>query len=136
MSWLADYPLDRARALAIVDELDDKDKKRYHWAVFQNKRLLSFLTRGDIQHFLYADDYFPYETLELLDSEPDFRTFLSKPFARQYNLVLPRAIEQQLLPVVEVLFDGRRWVDPEDEDICFEGAFKRIDDLVELLTPV
>jgi len=133
VSWLDDYPLDRAHALAIVDELDDKAKKRYHWAVFQNKRLLSFLTRGDIRHFLYADDYFPHETLELLDSEPDFRGFLSKPFSRQYNLVLTRAIERRLLPVIEVLFDGRRWVKPEDNDICFEGAFKRIGDLVELM---
>jgi len=133
VSWLADYPLDMSRALARVDELDDKAKKRYHWAVFQNKRLLGFLTQGDIRHFLYADDYFPHETLELLDEEPEFRAFLSKPFARQYNLVLTRAIERRLLPVVEVLFDGRRWVEPADEDICFEGAFKRIGDLVELM---
>ena len=33
--------------------------------------------------------------------------------------------------MVEVLFDGRRWVEPEDEDLCFEGAFKRIGDFVE-----
>jgi len=133
VSWLDDYPLDMSRALAIVDELDDKAKKRYHWAIFQNKRLLGFLTRGDIRHFLYLDDYFPHETLELLDEQPGFRAFLSKPFARQYNLVLTRAIERRLLPVVEVLFDGRRWVEAEDEDICFEGAFKRIGDLVELM---
>ncbi len=131
VGWLDDYPLDKSRALAIVDELDDNDKKRCHWAIFQNKHLLDFLTRGDIRHFLYADDYFPHETLELLDGEPEFRVFLSKPFARQYNLVLTRAIDRRLLPVVEVLFDGRRWVEPEDEDICLEGAFKRIRALVE-----
>ena len=130
VSWLADYPLDRARVLAIVDELDDTAKKRYHWAVFQNKRLLDFLTRGDIRHFLYADDYFPHETLELLDEEPEFRAFLSKPFARQYNLLLTSAIKQRLLPVVEVLFDGRCWVEPEDKDICFEGTLKRVQALV------
>jgi tetratricopeptide (TPR) repeat protein len=131
VSWLGDYPLDKSRALAMEDELYDETKRRYHWAVFQNKSLLGFLTHGDIEHFLYSDDYFPQETLELLDEEPEFRTFLSKPFARQYNLVLTRAIDRRLLPVVEVLFDGRRWVEPKDEDICFEGAFKRIGDLVE-----
>ena len=131
VSCLADYPLDMARASAIVDELYDKDKKRYHWAIFQNKRLLSFLTRGDIRHFLYEDDYFPQETLELLDEEPEFRSFLSKPFARQYNLVLTRAIERRLLPVVEVLFDGRCWVEREDVDLCFEGTLKRVQALAE-----
>ena len=133
VSWLDDYPLDKARALAAENELYDDAKRRYHRAVFLNKRLLGFLTRGDIRHFLYADDYFPQETLELLDEEPDFRAFLSKPFARQYNLVLTRSIDRRLLTVVEVLFDGRRWVESEDEDICFEGASKRIGDLVELM---
>ncbi|MCX7428994.1 MAG: hypothetical protein NTW96_25630 [Planctomycetia bacterium] len=130
--WLDDYSLDRSRAITIVDQLDDEAKRRYHWAVFQNKHLLGFLTRGDIRHFLYSDDYFPRDTLELLDQEPGFRAFLSKPFARQYNFVLTRAIERRLLPVVEALFDGRRWVNREDDDICFEGAYKHIGELVEL----
>lgn len=133
VSWLGDHSLDKGRALAIEDELFDETKRRYHWAVFQNKQLLGFMTRGDIRHFLYSDDYFPLDTLELLDEEPEFRTFLSKPFSGQYNLVLTRAIERRLLPVVEVLFDGRRWVDPEYDDTCFDGAFKRIGELVELM---
>lgn len=131
VGWLNDYPLDKSRALAMMDELDDTDQRRYHWAVFLNKRLLDFMTRGDIRHFLYSDYYFPHETLGLLDEEPDFRAFLSKPFARQYNFVLTRAIERRLLPVVEVMFDGRRWVEPEDEDICFEGTLQRVHMLVE-----
>lgn len=133
VSWLDDYPLDKSRALAMEDELHDETKRGYHWAVFRNKRLLRFLTRGDVGHFLYSDDYFPGETLELLDEEPEFRAFLSKPFARQYNVALTRAIERRLLPVVEVLFDGRRWVEPEDEDVCFEGAYKRVADMVEAM---
>jgi hypothetical protein len=131
VTWLEDYPLDTSRALAMEDELLDEAKLRYHRAVFRNKPLLRFLTRGDIGHFLYSDEYFPRETLELLDTEPAFRVFLSKAFACQYNVVLARAIERRLLPVVEVLFDGRRWVELKDEDVCFEGAYKRISELVE-----
>jgi tetratricopeptide (TPR) repeat protein len=133
VAWLDNCPLDKSRALAIEDELHDETKRRYHCAVFLNKPLLGFLTRGDLQHFLHSDDYFPDDTLELLDGEPEFRAFLSKRFAQQYNLVLTRAIERRLLPVVEVLFDGRRWVKPEDEDICFHGAYERIDGLVETM---
>jgi tetratricopeptide repeat protein len=133
VSWLGDCTLDQSRALALVDELDNEDKRRYHWAVFQNKRLLRFLTHGDIEHFFFADDYFPQETLNLLDEEAAFRSFLSQPFARQYNLVLTRAIERRVLPVIEALFDGRRWVNAEDEDVCFEGAAKRVGDLVEVM---
>lgn len=133
VGWLGDYSLDLSRALAVVDELDDEAKRRYHVAIFRNKPLLNFLTRGDIRHFLYSDEYFPQTTLDLLDKEPEFLTFLSKPFARQYNFILTRAIERRLLPVVEVLFDGRRWIEPKDVDTCFEGAFDRISKMVELL---
>ena len=131
VGWLGDYSLDKARALAVVDELDDEAKRRYHVAVYRNERLLRFLTRGDIRHFLYSDAYIPCDTEELLHREPGFRTFLSKPFASQYNRVLTRAIRGRLLPVVEVLFDGRRWVEPEDEARCFEGAFQCVDELVK-----
>ncbi|HRV09547.1 MAG TPA: tetratricopeptide repeat protein, partial [Acidobacteriota bacterium] len=131
VSWLDDCPLEKSRVMAVVDEIDDETVRYCHWAVFENKPLLQFLTRGDIGHFLYADDYFPRDTLELLDYDPVFRTFLSRPFAKQYNLVLTRAIERRLLSVVEALFDGRRWVEPEDEDVCFEGANRHIGELVE-----
>ena len=133
VGWLADYALDRSRALALEDELHDEAKRRYHGAVYQNKHLLNFLTRGDVRHFCYSDGYFPCDTEEALYREPGFRAFVSRPFARQYNRVLTRAIERRLLPLVEVLFDGRRWVESKDEDLCFDGAFKRVADLVELM---
>lgn len=133
VSWLDDYALDKSRALALEDEILNESKRHFHSAVFENMPLLRFLTRGDIEHFLYSDDYFPQRSLELLDEEPEFRAFLSKPFANQYNLVLSRAIEQRALAVIEALFDGRRWVNQEDEDICFGGAYKRVGDLVQLM---
>lgn len=133
ISWLGNHSLDKSRALALENELYDNHKCLYHRAISQNRRLLRFLTRGDIDHFLYADDYFPKETLEYLEKDQGFSNFLSKPFAQQYNLLLSRALERKLLPVVEVLFDGRRWVLPEDDDVCFEGANKQVNYLVNLL---
>ena len=130
VEWLENQEVDRARALALEDDLYDKEKRRFHWSVFENKQLLRFLTRGDVEHFLYSEDYFPQTLLKHLDEEPEFRNFLTKPFARQYNLLLTRAIERQASAVVEVLFDGRRWVEQVDEDICFEGASKRVNDFV------
>jgi len=133
VSWFGDHSLDKSRALALENELYDNHKRLYHRAIFQNSRLLRFLTSGDIDHFLYTDDYFPKETIELLEKEPAFLSFLSKPFAQQYNLLLSRALERKMLSVLEVLFDGRRWVLPEDDDVCFEGANKQVNYLVNLL---
>ncbi len=133
VSWLENCHIDRSRALEAEDALHDTTLREYHCEVFRNTPLLRFLTRGDVGHFLYSDDYFPERTLERTEEDEDFLGFLSAPFARQYNLLLTRAIERKLLPVVEVLFDGRRWVRSEDEDVCFEGAFKRVGAMVELM---
>jgi len=131
VEWLENHEIDKSRALPLENELLDMEKRRFHWTIFDNQRLLRFLTRGEIEHFLYSDDYFPQKLLELLDEEAEFRRFISKPFARQYNFVLTRAIQRRALAVVESLFDGRRWVEPEDDDICFDGAYKQIKMLVE-----
>ena len=131
VTWLENHALDKSRALTLEDELHDDIKREHHWAVFQNKPLLRFLTRGDIEHFLFSDDYFPRETLERLEDDPHFLPFLSKPFARQYNFVLTRAIENRLLSVIEALFDGRRWVEAGDDDVCFQGAYRHCKMLVE-----
>ncbi|MBK9515559.1 MAG: hypothetical protein IPO05_18570 [Flavobacteriales bacterium] len=72
-------------------------------------------------------------TLALLDEDEGFRAFLSKPFAAQYNALLTRAIDKRAMAVVEVLFDGRRWVEVEDLDKCLTGAYKRAGQLVEIM---
>jgi len=133
VSWLDEQPLDKSRVLAIEEELDDPDKQEYHRLIFQNEPLLRFLTHGDIRHFLYSDDYFPEEALDLLDEDEGFRAFLSKPFAAQYNAVLSRAIDKKSLAVVEVLFDGRRWVEDADLEQCLAGAFKKVGHQVEII---
>jgi tetratricopeptide (TPR) repeat protein len=145
------FIFDKSRVIELCDELHDDDRSGYHWRVFRNPSLLRFLTRRDIRHFLYRfDDYITtrssskaqgYDSehgilglLDELDSEwSGFREWLSEPFARQYNLVLSRALERRALPVIESLFDGRRWVSRAHEDICFSGAHRHIERLIEPL---
>lgn len=133
ISWLDDYIIDRSRAVVIDDDLHNERFRQYHAAIFKNSKLLRFLTRGELEHFLYSDDYFPQSTIELMEADPGFREFISEPFARQYDLLLSRALDRKLLDAIEALFDGRRWVLPEHDDLCFQGANKRISNLVDLL---
>jgi len=123
--------IDKSRAIGVCEELNDESLKLHHWLVFSTDYLLGFLTRGDIRHFLSLDDYKPLDLLEELDSEwSGFREWLSKPFARQYDLVLTRALQNKRLPLVESLFDGRRWILREDEGQCFQGARRQVDQLL------
>lgn len=136
VSWLDDYAIDISRAVVIDDDLRNDQLRCYHAAIFDNRPLLRFLTRGELDHFLYSDDYFPKSTIELLEAEPAFLQFISKPFAQQYDLLLSRALDRKLLDAIEVLFDGRRWVLPQHDDICFQGANKRISNMLELLQQI
>jgi tetratricopeptide (TPR) repeat protein len=125
VSWLDNTVVDQSRAIGLCDELNDDEKREFHWQVFQDKNLLKFITRGEIKHFLHDPTQSPLDTLDALDAEfYGFREWLSEPFARQYNLVLGKALEScgTTTAIVECLFDGRRWVLPEHDDICFEKA--------------
>jgi hypothetical protein len=60
----------------------------------------------------------------------DFAPWLSKKFAPQYDMVLTEALQRKDIACIECLLDGRRWVVPEDEDKCFEGAYRQVEKLV------
>lgn len=102
VSWLNDFHLDRSKAINIDEDLHHPQKRLFHSKIFRNTQLLRFLTLGELDHFFYSTDSAIIETLKFLDREPDFRRFVSKPFARQYNTILGRAIEKRILPVIEV----------------------------------
>jgi tetratricopeptide (TPR) repeat protein len=131
IDYLDGLTLDRSRAIGICEELNDESLKEYHWLVFTEPYLLGFLTRGEIRHFLCLDGYKPLELLDELDSEwSGFREWLSLPFARQYDLVLTRALQRKCVSLVESLFDGRRWILREHEERCFEGGKRQVEQLL------
>ncbi len=127
---LGGYAIDKSRALGLCDELIDDTTKKFHWIVFQDKRLCDFLHTGDIALFTYDENYFPIATLNALD-EPAFLSWLGAVFARQYELVLSRALDQGNLARIGVLLNGRRYIAQQDEDLCFAGASRFIDRRME-----
>lgn len=132
--YVDNLSVDKSRALEICGDLNDETFKRYHWLVFKEPHLLSFLSRGDIHHFLCLKDYKPLHLLDEIDNEgSDFKKWLSPIFAKQYELVLTRALKNRCVPLIESLFDGRRWVLAEHEEICFGGAKRQIDSLLDPL---
>jgi tetratricopeptide (TPR) repeat protein len=127
---LGRYTIDKSRALSLCDELLDDTKKKFHWIVFQDKRLCNFLHTGDIALFTYDDNYFPAPTLDALD-EPAFLNWLSTAFSSQYDLVLSRVLDQSNLAWVGALLGGRRYIGQQEDDLCFAGARRLIDRRME-----
>lgn len=129
--YMEGLKIDKSRAIGICEELNDDNLKEKHWLVFSEPCLLDFLTRGSVRHFLCLDDYKPLKLLEELDDEwSGFRGWLSLPFARQYDLVLTRALQRRNTALIESLFDGRRWILREHEELCFEGGRRQVEHLL------
>lgn len=132
LSWMPGVAIDKSRAIGICDELSDETKSYYHWLIFSNKSLLSFLETGHHEHFLVSGES-PLETIQALEDDEDFREWISEPFVKQYDLVLSKAIEKKNLILIECLLDGRRWIASHYTDRCFESARRQVERLIEPL---
>lgn len=138
--------LSRDDIVRLADELKDENTRGYHASIYQNPTFHNFLRQGDLDHFLYSEEYYPKATLEYLDANPEFREFLAKPFGEQYSSILCAVVDQffdrfdsllsssdeyfqhsNVLAILEILFDGRRWVNEKEEEGCFYDAYNRID---------
>lgn len=134
VSWLPGLRIDRSRAIHVADKLLNDREAKWHWAVFNCKPLLNFLTRGDIRHFLADESYSPLVALLAIEEDPaGFESVIGEALAAQFNASLTAAINAWDSDVVEALLDGRRWVAPHQEDICFEGCMRAMENLIEPL---
>jgi tetratricopeptide (TPR) repeat protein len=128
LAWMPGLVLDKSTALSRLDELNNPDAWDAHQVVFENRALCSFLSRGELDHFVgRADQSVPPVMPYQLDES--ILRVLGPAFAAQYNRVLIRAIELGNVDAVECLFKGRRWVAPEHEEHCFEGARRALERL-------
>lgn len=131
VEWMPGLKIDRSMAMKVADELNEEWSRYWHHIVFECKPLLNFLSRGSLEHFFVEAEESPTEVLDALDEHSeDFAPWLSKKFAPQYDMVLTEALQRKDIASIECLLDGRRWVIPEDEDKCFEGAHRQVEKLV------
>lgn len=79
--------LTKADCIKIIDDLDDKNKKEFHFFIYQNKPLNDFLCSGNISFF---DNY----KIESIYSLPEFIDFISPYFSEQYNKKLADYFEK------------------------------------------
>ncbi len=132
VDWMPGLIADKSTAMSICEQLSDHILFEYHKAIFENKALCGFLSRGALDHFLVDPD--PENTVTLPhDLDRDMLAWLGGRFSEQFNLVFSKSIENGDLEVIECMLDGRRWVLPENEDRCFEGARRAIERMVEPL---
>ncbi|MBN3801954.1 tetratricopeptide repeat protein [Paraburkholderia sp. Ac-20336] len=132
LDWMPGLTLDKSTALSRLEPLNNETQWDAHETVFYNPLLCNFLMRGNLEHFLAPEDPSAQLTLAY-EIESAVLEVIGPSFARQYDGVLAKAIEQGDLEVIECLADGRRWVLPEQEERCFESARRAVSRLQEPL---
>lgn len=135
ISWMDGMRLDRSRALALCDEICvDTKTLQHHWLVYRDQRLRDFLGRGELEHFLVTPNDEERDVQTAFEENRDgFSTWLSPIFSTQYNLVLGKAVDQGKVQIVKCMLDGRRWVQLQHEEACFEQTKRVIARLIERL---
>jgi tetratricopeptide (TPR) repeat protein len=134
VDWVPGLRIDKSQAIKISDGLTDENDRYWHHVIYENKSLLDFMSRGSIQHFLVDEELSPIETLKKIDEWPgEFEALVGESFAAQFDLLLTKAVEKRDVDLIEALLDGRRWVSFEQEDRCFSGAIRKIDEMLKPL---
>ena len=75
------YELNKSDCLRCIDELDDIDKKEFHFTIKQNDKLRNFLKIGDVDFFINFEMSNIYTNSKFID-------FISPYFANKYDKLL------------------------------------------------
>jgi len=107
--------LTKADCIKIIDELDDDNKKEFHFFIYQNKHLNDFLTEGTISFF---DNY----RVESIYSSSEFIDFISPYFSEQYNKELSQYFEKWNAAITTKLLLVNPIVNTEYTEKCYSNV--------------
>lgn len=130
ISWMPNLKIDRSRAIKLVDEILDEHLRYYHQQVYQCKPLLDFLSRGQLDLFLYDGDEVQTAFLSSIMEDEGFAEWISDFFAKQYDSLFAVALSSRNISVIEAMLSGRRFVAPEYDDKCFAKSIRSSHDLL------
>ena len=75
------YELTKSDCIRVIDELDNKDKKEFHFYINQNEHLNNFLSTRSLSFF---ENY----KIDSIYKLPEFLDFISPYFCEQYDKIL------------------------------------------------
>ncbi|HEY4876134.1 MAG TPA: hypothetical protein VIH86_11210 [Puia sp.] len=79
--------LSKSACISVLDELDDENKRRFHFFIYKNRNLNNFLAEGDLALF---EKY----RLEEIYNLPIFVDFISPYFCERFSAALLEAFSQ------------------------------------------
>ncbi len=131
VSWLSNHEIDISAAMDICEKLNDDSYAALQKEIYENTSLCDFLMTGDLQYFLSKNQASEKLLRVKLQPYSDFINAISSVFAAQFDMVLCKALEQKNFEAARCMLGGRWLVRDEDIDVCFSGAKKLIDRMLE-----
>lgn len=111
--------LTKADCIRAVDDLDDKNKREFHFFIFQNKPLNDFLTNASLTFF----ERFQVESIYKL---PEFLDFISPYFASQYDKILADNFRTQNIKAVSKILSVKPITNDLYHESCYKGVYSFI----------
>ncbi len=105
--------LTKSDCLKAIDDLDNRNKREFHFFIFQNKPLNDFLSKGSIIFFEQYQIESIYKLSEFLD-------FISPYFASQYDKILSENFRKQNITAVSKIISLK----PITNEVFFESCYK------------
>ncbi|MCK9404099.1 MAG: tetratricopeptide repeat protein [Chitinophagaceae bacterium] len=108
--------LTKSDCIKVIDELDSKDKREFHFFIFKNPDLNSFLKEGSLK-------FFKTYKVESIYKLPEFLDFISPFFTFQYDKQLLLNYKKQDVDNVKLLLSINPITNEAYKDRCFKGTY-------------
>lgn len=114
--------LTKSDCIRAVDDLDHKDKNEFHYFIFKNPDLNSFLSSGDLRFFKTYKSESIYKLSEFLD-------FISPFFTFQYDKQLSLNYKKRDIDKVKLLLSIKPITNEASKELCFKGTYTTIKEI-------
>lgn len=122
--------LNKGDCLKAIDDLDNRDKKEFHFFIYQHKHLRRFLTKGKLSFF----ENYQAESIYKL---PEFLEFISQYFTEQYDKILLENYKQWNIEAVSKILSVKPITNEAYYERCYKSTYafvKEIDNEINDIT--
>lgn len=121
--------LNKGDVVKIIEELEYPVKKIFHLQLTNDKKLLNFLSNGNIEFFT---NYVGQKTY----ANKNFIEFISPYFSYQYDFIFKAALLKKEINILRPLLSVSPLVTKNYYEKCFENTYKNVEQIKDDLSKV
>jgi len=112
----------KSDCIRAIDELDNNDKKEFHFFIYQNESLNNFLSDGSL-------DFFKSYKIESIYKLPEFIDFISLFFVQQYGKQLSKNFKNNNLENVKLILSVNPITNEAFTELCYKPTYSLLKEI-------